>query len=174
MIRYLVVLILINQYQIFGQSEDVINLSHDQLFQKINRTDNILEKIEYSLALVDLAKRQNDIEHLKTGYYLLSYFYKNENVLKYSDSLIEIAEKSPNPYLPGSSYFVKANYYYDLRNFKSALDNYLMAKKTALENQNPEFVFKANQSVANLKARIESRVEFLNESELIFGRIFLI
>ncbi|MAW95462.1 helix-turn-helix domain-containing protein [Leeuwenhoekiella sp.] len=155
MIRYLVVLILINQYQIFGQSEDVINLSHDQLFQKINRTDNILEKIEYSLALVDLAKRQNDIEHLKTGYYLLSYFYKNENVLKYSDSLIEIAEKSPNPYLPGSSYFVKANYYYDLRNFKSALDNYLMAKKTALENQNPEFVFKANQSVANLKARIE-------------------
>ena len=155
MIKYFFIFISFCQFQIFGQSNTANNLGHDELFQKINNTKDITKKIHYSLDLVQLAKNENNKEHLITGYYLLSLFHKDNRVKKYSDSIIAITKNSPNKYFPGSSYFVLGNHFYDLRNFKSAYDNYLLAKITATENDNPEFVFKANQSVANLKARIE-------------------
>ncbi len=138
-------LIIFFQFLYFHSSSQVSKYEKDQLQDSLtsrkyetlisdfyNSLNDTIKSKLYASAFLSKAKKENSQIHISKGYHL--YIYLNngkEKILKYCDSLIKIA--SNNNYYKYStiSYLEKGNYYYQSKDFKSALNNYLEANDHA-------------------------------------------
>ncbi|MCT3709249.1 helix-turn-helix transcriptional regulator [Elizabethkingia anophelis] len=104
--------------------------SYDDLRKKY---ENLKENDEKALSTVSLliakAKKEKSNEELMHAYEDAVYYSsKNENKIIYADSTIAIAKKTLNNDLISRSYLGKGMiYYYNLKRYKYALDEYLKA-----------------------------------------------
>lgn len=104
--------------------------SYDELKKKY---EDIEENNEQALTTINVviakAKKEKNYEELMRAYEDAFYYSSNvEKKLTYSDSCIAAAKKTLNNDLIGRSYLGKGTiYYYNLKKYKSALDEYLKA-----------------------------------------------
>lgn len=125
--------------------------SYDDLRKKY---ENLKENDEKALSTVSLliakAKKEKSNEELMHAYEDAVYYSsKNENKIIYADSTIAIAKKTLNNDLISRSYLGKGIiYYYNLKRYKYALDEYLKAyeysKKGNDNYQKNKVIEKAN------------------------------
>lgn len=93
----------------------------------------------YLNAYIKNAKRKNDFETLFYGYREASYYSNAEEKIVYSDSALIISQKTNNVDLISNAFYTKGRVYYQYRDYKNALDNYLMANET-LENSKDQYL----------------------------------
>jgi len=81
--------------------------------------------------LIKKAKKENDYPELFQAYRDGAYYSKSvDNKLKYADSCLDAAYKSANDNRIATSYVLRGSIYYgNLKKYKPALDEYLMAYK---------------------------------------------
>lgn len=123
----------------------------EQAYFKSNR-DSV--KIIYAKACLQLAKQQNDAFYKASGYHFLSYHYTDEKSIAYLDSAIAVSSAKPNIKYPSYVYMVKGNQYFNKSQFKQALDNYVQAKKYAIQTNNIYFENDIQLNIALLNDRI--------------------
>ena len=128
--------------------------SKDELIMSLNETSDRSKKEIYAKALIAKAKAQKDTLYLITGYHIATILYKDEKKLMYCDSIISLTRNSNDLQYPAIAYLVKGSHYYDKRDFKNALDNYISANLYAKKNNNETIVFQSNYAIGILKDRI--------------------
>ena len=116
----------------FGQKEidTLYSKSFDDLLNIYNSEPSFKMSELYIKVWLKKAKKENDIPQLLTGYEIASLLYDNEKSLEYYDSILSISLKNKkyNDYSV-SAYRMKGEYFYNKRDFKRELKNYLLAKK---------------------------------------------
>ncbi|GAB1856827.1 helix-turn-helix transcriptional regulator [Flavobacteriaceae bacterium MHTCC 0001] len=115
--------------------------------------------LNYVKAYVKKAKKTRDTTNIIIGYYYESLKKPNSYVLL--DSIVYLSEKINNYNFITVGYYDKAINYYNERNFKKALDNYLAAYNNN-KGSNKEYLnFLIENGIASLKSRIDHDDEAL-------------
>src|SRR5690606_4302640 len=123
-------LLLIN-FSLFAQKVDRLSDKDNQyLVDKLNsfqfNRNDTLAWI-YINAYIQNAKNKNDFETQFYGYRHAIYHANGKQKLIYSDSALMVAKKTENDNLIGKAYYTRGSAYYELREYKNTLDNYLKA-----------------------------------------------
>ncbi|NER11828.1 helix-turn-helix domain-containing protein [Leptobacterium flavescens] len=165
----LILLAILYLGKVSGQSrlDSLKTKSVDYLFEKYENSNELHKKEIYIDAIIENSRRKGDTRYLRTGYYLKSYIYEDDRVLKYSDSVIQLTKDNPDKYYPAASYINKGIHYYNIRAFQKALDNIIIAQNYAKDYYNPSFLFKTNYHIGILKTRMgeyEEALELLREN----------
>ena len=140
--------------------DSLLQKSYKDLAIACREASTIEVKELYGKAFVKKAKKEHD-PYLADGYYMLAHLYKDEKKLMYCDSIIALAERSPDVRYPGNAYLIKGNFYYKKRFFKDALDNYIYANTYATQYDNKALIFKVRYAISLLKNRIGTSEEVL-------------
>src|SRR5690554_1385053 len=101
---------------------------YNSLLDKIeNSKDNKdLQKL-YLRAFLDRAKSENNIEEIINGYKNYLYYSDEHIAVVYADSMVDASLKSKDNSLIGSAYLTKGIVHYSQKEYKQALDHYLIA-----------------------------------------------
>ena len=134
--------------------DSLLQKSKDDLIMSFKETPNFSKKEIYTKTLIEKAKMEKDTLYLVTGYHIATTLYKNEKKLMYCDSIISLTKNSNNIQYPAIAYLIKGSLYFDKRNFKKALDNYINSNLYAKKNYNGNIVFQSNYAIGILKDRI--------------------
>lgn len=138
----------------FKLPDSLSEKSKDELIMNLNETSDLSKKEVYAKTLITKAKAEKDTLYLITGYHIATILYKDEKKLMYCDSIISLTRNSDDLQYPAIAYLVKGSHYYDKRDFKNALDNYISANLYAKKNYNGTIVFQSNYAIGLLKDRI--------------------
>ncbi len=157
-----VVILLIFVQPLMGQIKYLKNSDNSSDFLVLKTKINQLSEDSLKLQIVMLslynAKSQMDTIGMANAYYFLSKL-NAPNQLKYADSIISITKNIKHIRYPGSGYLLKGNIYYELGNYKKALDFYLEASKYAKENGNEFLFWTLKFNIGLLKNTIDERKE---------------
>lgn len=134
--------------------------SFDFLIENFNSSLN--NKNQYANEIIKKAKKERNQEMLIVGFDLKSTTFNNEQKLIYLDSIINLTKNKSNKYQPSSSYLGKGIFYYNIRDFKSALNNFIKAREFALKHENQVFIFKSNYNIGILKNRLGDNIGALS------------
>lgn len=116
----------------------------------------------YLNTLLQKAKNENDSAKMARGYTYLSYYAEEEfEKLTLLDSAINVSKDLQNRTFPTLSYSFKGGYFEYKRDFKSALDNYLLALDLAQKNSHTEFIYITKHNIAFIKGAIGKNDEAL-------------
>lgn len=131
------------------------NKSYKDLFKGLNASNNdtIKEKI-YAGAYLHKAKNENDTVRISKGYSQFAYIKSKKSMdlaIEYCDSIIFLTKKINHYDYPGYGYLMKGIGQYNLGDYEKALENYLIANKYALKNNNIEQQFYINNNIGQLK-----------------------
>jgi AraC-like DNA-binding protein len=135
--------------------------TYNELFTLINQSKKFEEFNLLSDALIKKAKNESNTEFLIGGYNVKAYIYNDYTMIKYCDSIIDLTSNYIIGASPMDAYLMKGNYYFNLKNYPLALDNYLMVSNYAIQNNNNEYIIKSKYSIAGLKRRINEKDEAL-------------
>jgi AraC-like DNA-binding protein len=135
--------------------------TYHELFTLINHAKKFEEFNLLSDALIKKAKNEDNTEYLIGGYNVKAYIYNDYTMIKYCDSIIDLTSNYIIGISPMDAYLMKGNYYFNLKNYPLALDNYLMVSNYAIQNNNNEYIIKSKYSIAGLKRRINEKGEAL-------------
>lgn len=135
-----IVIILFNFITCFSQSSLKVtnknknDFSYNELETKIFNAKDNSSKISYTSLYILKAKKDNFVENIIKGYWMMSETCNFENSLKCTDSMINLSRKFPK-------YSAKSNYkkgliLYEKRKMKEALNSFLIAYKNANDNNN--------------------------------------
>ncbi len=150
----------------YGQqtSDSLVNLTYNELRELFtaNIKDSLKSK-QYATAYLSKSKKQNDSLNIATGYYLKSIIStRNNKRIRLYDSIIRFSKTLRNKNFPSIAYLDKGTILFNERQFKKALDNYILAKKYN-NGGNKEFLnFLINRCIASLKNRTENNIEALD------------
>lgn len=118
-----------------------VNISFSKL-RELEASAMADAKISELKELVDLhlekAKIENDSIEMARAYYYRILTEEPQQVLLFSDSMINVTENNRHPNYPTLGYILKANAFYELGKFQPALDNFLIAYNLALKKENIE------------------------------------
>lgn len=118
-----------------------------------NNRDSIKTHI-YLEAWLKKAKEKDNKQQMAQVYRILSYKAKTENRIKYADSMLLIASKTSDNLLIGTAYLTKGITYYNSRELRKALDNYLMADKYVSMTKDKDAIFMVKYTLAVTKYQI--------------------
>ncbi|QLE00949.1 helix-turn-helix domain-containing protein [Galbibacter sp. BG1] len=137
MIKYLklffTIQLLLSTSNAISQKEDSLELLNEKTltnsFYANEKNPEIAFK--YASAYLRKAKKQNDPIKILNGFYFLAEISNSKNKIKYGDSIILYSQKKDihNTFYPFFGYLLKADEYFEQRNFKKSINNYLYAKK---------------------------------------------
>lgn len=142
--------------------------SYDELKKKY---EDIEENNEQALTTINVviakAKKEKNYEELMRAYEDAFYYSSNvEKKLTYSDSCIAAAKKTLNNDLIGRSYLGKGTiYYYNLKKYKSALDEYLKAYEYSKKGNDD---YQKNQLIYHLGV-VKSYLGYYNDALGLFN-----
>lgn len=127
----------------------------------------------YLNAYIQNAKRKRDYETLFYGYRSATYYSDKKQKLLYVDSALIASKKTKNLDIVGSAYLFKGGTYYEFREYKTALDNYLLANDI-LNNSSDQFLKnKVLYSIAVIKSYLgyyDDALSLLREAAEYFSR----
>jgi AraC-like DNA-binding protein len=136
---------------LFAQERD---LTYQELAKLFYEEEDTTKAREYALSYLKKARRKRDSLKLSDGYFFISLISKDSLKLIFADSLIQLNIENPNFYYPGFGYKLKADFFYQKRNFKEALDNFILCQRYAHENGHRHLENKAMLSIGLIKSRI--------------------
>jgi AraC-like DNA-binding protein len=144
---------------------------HDSLSQKPNRY--LVAKLDslqfdrnnpmlwiYLGAYIKNAKIKDDHKTLFYGYRTAIYHSEGKQKLAYADSALISAKKTKESDFIGNAYYLKGHAFYEEREYKKTLDNYLMANEI-LQSSNDKFAF--NQVTYGI-AVVKSYLGYYNDA----------
>lgn len=137
-----ILLIIFNLYLLFIQGQKRQEKYREESYDKIyglfeSYPENDSRALVFVTMYIDKAKRENDFEKLIEGYEEAIYYSKDiDRKLSYADSTIITAVKYNNPDQISRAYLGKGIiYYYNRRQYKYALNQYLKAFKFSKNSQ---------------------------------------
>ncbi len=136
---------------------------------------NIDISIQLSHAYLEEAKTNKDSLNMMEAYFYLSSLYYQKNplmALEYSDSTLQICinSKFVDYNYPFSIYRWRGDIYYDMRNFKKSLDNFLSAQKYL----NDDLDFGENHADLNIRiGLLKSRLGNYDEALIHSKKAYL-
>lgn len=137
--RLLIFLILFTTVNVYCQDslnqkkiDSLSHLDYKRLIELIDTRDT-LNAVIYIKSYLRKGEREKDSIKQAIAYKNLVFFDQGDNMLKYSDSIISLTKNIKHKLFPSSGYFFKGLHLYRNRKYVNALDNFLKAKETSLE-----------------------------------------
>ena len=174
LLKNIILLILLGCFQIgysqkskrFYIPDSLKTKTYAELFKGLNSSSNdtVKEKI-YAEAYLHKAKNENDAIRISNGYSQFASISSKTSLdlaIVYCDSIISLTKNINHIDYPGYGYMVKGISQFNLGNYEKALENYLIANKYALKNNNVNQLFYLNNAVGELKNLWGSYPEALN------------
>ncbi|WP_426477519.1 helix-turn-helix domain-containing protein [Chryseobacterium sp. CBSDS_008] len=175
-IHFLAIVLIFLCEMMFAQQD---KLSDFYIIQR--QYENLPENDSAALPLVERlirkAKHENNQMQLFLGYKDARYYSRDPEIkLKYADSAISIAKLKKNDSLLSSAYLSKGVvYYFYLKKYKLALNEYLRAFEKNKSNKDPYYRNKINYHIGVLKSYIgyydEALLDFEEAREFFEGEI---
>jgi len=142
--------------------------SSKELIKRYKESTTKEQKIFYINCYLKLAKNNNDKHRVYSGYYMLAGLYNDDNVIKYSDSIINLTLKDDTKYFPALAYQKKAHYYQiNSYQYVKAIDNFMLANEAAKKHNYENLIMKINYSMGTLKRRMgefEEAIKMIKKS----------
>tara|TARA_R110000751_G_scaffold937_2_gene3203 strand:- start:11131 stop:12843 length:1713 start_codon:yes stop_codon:yes gene_type:complete len=135
--------------------------TYNELFTLINQSKKFEEFNLLSDALIKKAKNEDNTEFLIGGYNVKAYIYNDYTMIKYCDSIIELSKPDMKDSYLMQAYKLKGGYYFNLKNYPKALDNYLKVSFYAEKLKNSKYIFKSKYDLGILKRKINEKEEAL-------------
>ena len=154
----------------FGQQEvdSLKSRSYDELFTSLNKADSLAQKDSYARAVINKAKKEDNKELIIAGYHTQAIIHNDETMVLYCDSIIALTELKSNEIYPIEAYQLKGDYFFNKKNYNTALDNYLKVSSIAVKTKNEKYILKSKYDIGDLKRRIDEK-----EGALILFREYL-
>lgn len=130
-----------------------------------NNNDSIKSRI-YLEAWLKKAKEKSNNHQMAQAYRIISYNVPSKDRITYADSMIMTASKTSDNLLIGTAYLTKGIAYYNTRDLKKALDNYLKADKYVSMTEDQDAIFMVKYTLAVTKYQIgfyEEAIALFNE-----------
>ncbi|PCH53521.1 MAG: hypothetical protein COC22_02445 [Flavobacteriaceae bacterium] len=140
---------------LFHIPDSLKNKTYKELFNGLNLSynDTIKERI-YAIAYLHKAKNENDtikIAHSYSQFAQIASFHNPNLALTYADSIINLTKNLNNYEYPGFGYMIKGVIYYNLGDYKKALNQYLIANKYATKNNNQDHILFIKNAIGRMK-----------------------
>ena len=140
---------------LFHIPDSLKNKTYKELFNGLNLSynDTIKERI-YGIAYLHKAKNENDtikIAHSYSQFAQIASFHNPNLALTYADSIINLTKNLNNYEYPGFGYMIKGVIYYNLGDYKKALNQYLIANKYATKNNNQDHILFIKNAIGRMK-----------------------
>lgn len=140
-----------------AQSVDLIvkdslkNKDYDFYRAKYQATKSLEISTFYANQWLAKAKVDNNFKQMALAYQAVMYKVEKQNRLSYTDSIVEVALKTKNDAHIGSAYLTKGTTYFDLKKYKVALDNYMVANEFILRTKDQYLIYKVKYTIAQTK-----------------------
>lgn len=138
--------------------ESVLNESYTSLYEKIKASDEDSAQQRFFLeAYLKKAKTEKNWERIIKGYKFYLHRVPKEHKLVYADSMIYAARESKEQQLIASAILTKGIVYYSQKQYKKALDNYLLANDHfAMSRSKPEYLeYKIKYNLGHINYYLE-------------------
>lgn len=112
--------------------DSLSNLDYKRLIELIDIRDT-LNAVVYIKSYLRKGEKEKSPIKQAIAYKNLVFFDKGENMLTYSDSIISLTKNIKHKLFPSSGYFFKGLYLYRNQKYVDALDNFLKARETSIE-----------------------------------------
>ena len=153
---YSIILFLCFPLLIIGQNNEMIGYAQLENLYKNSENDS-LKKL-YAKKYLAKAKKNSDLIKTADGYKLLSLFYYPGSIaIKYTDSIIQLTKDTQNERYPALGYNIKGAIFYELGDYKKALDEYLVGINYAKKNNNESQYLTLKFNIGLLKNSIGER-----------------
>ncbi|WP_417352542.1 helix-turn-helix domain-containing protein [Flavobacterium alkalisoli] len=147
----------------FQIPDSISNKTYEELITEIDRYKNDSIKLfVYLNTYIEKAKRENNKDRLIVGYRKTLKEFPEEEALKYSDSILTIAQSLNDDVLIGKSYIDKAIIYFRFKNYNKSLSSYLIADKYITEKNDIYTQYKIKYGIANMKSYLGHHQEALD------------
>jgi len=125
---------------------------YNRLFDKIENSISKKELQQYYLkAFLQRAKSENNIEEIINGYKNYLYYSDEHIAVVYADSMVDASLKSKDNSLIGSAYLTKGIVHYSQKEYKQALDHYLIAHDYIAKTNDNYLKYKTKYNLAHVK-----------------------
>lgn len=125
---------------------------YNRLFDKIENSIRNKELQQYYLkAFLQRAKSENNIEEIINGYKNYLYYSDEHIAVVYADSMVDASLKSKDNSLIGSAYLTKGIVHYSQKEYKQALDHYLIAHDYIAKTNDNYLKYKTKYNLAHVK-----------------------
>jgi len=161
-----VFLILINTINVFSQEkiDSLQNKTYLELADAVfyeTENENMVAATNYATYFLDKAKKEDFLERIAQGFNLFAYIHKGQNKLNYLDSIIQYTKDADLKKYPLDTYVTKADYYYNNRDLKKALDNSLLANTYIDRSEDNGLKIRTNFRIGLIKTRLGYHKEAL-------------
>lgn len=141
--------------------------SYIELFKITNNRRLREDKDKVLKYLIQKAKKEGNRKFLAGGYHAMAIIHKEELMLKYCDSIIQLTKDTPDENFPLEAYQLIGDNFYEKKKYKEALDNYLIVKDYANQFKNDYQIFHSNYNIGTIKRLIneyKSALELFNKN----------
>lgn len=149
----------------FGQSnvDTLSSKSFDELLDIYNNERSLKKSKLYLSYWIKKAKKEENEIQLLLAYELASTLYNNDKSLIYLDSILSISLKNNNyKAFTASAYMRKGEFFYNKRDFRRELKNYMLAKEYADYDKFPILGCLLEYNIGLVKNRIGEYKEALS------------
>lgn len=134
----------------YGNAKDsLVSKDYEYLSKSANNPNT--KSCTYANYWLSKSKLEKNWKQAALAYKCLMYKADKKLLLQYSDSLIETATLTKDNSIIGASYLTKGIIYYDLKEHKKALDNYILADKYLVTTNDHYNIYKTKYSIAHIK-----------------------
>ncbi len=166
--RLLFFIFLLFGYSICAQNSprSLDSYTNEQLLEEIleNNFDSISSE-KYAREYLRRGINRSDSIMVARAYDRLARMFNPKKNLKFSDSVIAFTAKINHITYPGLGHLLKGDAYEGLRDYKNALDNYLISLKHAEKHDNYINWVYLQKKIIGIKSRWSSSIEAINMSK---------
>lgn len=110
-----------------------------------------VKSLLYAQSWLKKAKAENDFEQMALAFKSVLYNSDKETWATYADSMLIAAKQTKNDVLIGSAYMTRATVYYEQKDNKNALDNFLWADEYISKTNDLYSIYKVKFGIARTK-----------------------
>ena len=146
----------LNSQTFVSPKDTALNRSYDYLKTKVLKLpkEEISSAIEYGKSYMLKAKMAKSTNDITIAHHLLSIRTTGGESIAHMDSIIMNSSSNKNERYPAIGYILKGTHFYNIRDFKASLENFIQATKELNDRPNPRMKLTVIQSVGLLKERI--------------------
>lgn len=133
--------------------DSLVTYSFKRLEESYQNSTEKSNSLLYAQTYLSKAKQVNDFEAISKGYYMIIKASSRENMLIYSDSLLNHNTDRGNFYYVGLAYYLKGTEDYKKGNFSEALEKFIKADEILQNEEDLEERLWAKQGIAVIKKK---------------------
>jgi len=150
-------LILLILNPLFAQKKIIneSNLTYNEISTLFfDNEKDTLKATHYANLYLTKANKEKSMSHVSKAYYLFSlkYNYNYDKAIYYLDKVIESSKGLKNNIFPVAAYCEKANFLFQQHKNKEAFENFLIAEKYALDNNDTDSYYEVRYQIGIFKS----------------------